>query len=101
MIRVSEKSTLNPTVIAHDAIASGASATVTIDLAKTYVVSVARKYQFQTDEELDVFKVVKGVVTQILTSPSGSQSCSLSGTTLTITNGASGSYSDYAVVQID
>lgn len=101
MIRVSEKSTLNPTVIAHAALAAGASATETIDLAKTYVVSAARKYQFTTEEELDIFKVVKGVVTQILTSGSGNQSCSLSGTTLTITNNSSGTYSDYAIVQID
>ena len=95
------KSTVNPSLADSGYIGPNASKTVTIDTTKSYVVSVDRKYStLENETSLDVYKVVNGVVTKILTAGSGASNCTLSGSTLTLSNSTTGGF-DYAVVLAD
>lgn len=93
------KSTVDPSKIDDGTLDPNGSATVTIDPSKSYVVSVARKYSFTTEDTvLYIAKIVNGVATVILTASSYTVTCTVSGTTLTITT-TTGSYCDYGVVE--
>lgn len=97
---VSGGSTLNPTALKYGYVASGGQVSQTIDLTKTYILSISSNAS-AADDYMDTFLIDKGQKSYLHDATSMIQDITISGTTLSFTNSSSASYRSYCLTQLD
>ncbi len=90
----------NPTLVETGVLTQGQTKTVTIDTSKDYIISGSANYTY-SGNLMDVYSFANGSLTQIQEGDTAFV-CSISGNTLSVTNGAGANINlSYAVVQLN
>ena len=93
---------INPTYISGNCLYNNATATVTIDLSKSYVLTSTLLFNTSVDR-VDVYSIVKGTLTKIHAATGGYSYgvIDLNGTTLTLKGTDSTNYTGFVLTQLD